>query len=447
MNILISVIYTAIIAFLANSYALSSFLPVPAVLLGMIILAFLWIQFVPAYGLRKIHTMRLRVCQSGCQLLLLFIFSTVITVVFSVIGFVGGLPVGGIWERPFFWIAHSLIAFLVEAIVFWNGMIRVYATSVQLGIKLRVLGALLGLIPIAHLIMLGIIIHKARKEVKVEEAKIRLDEERRQEQICHTKYPILLVHGVFFRDTRYMNYWGRIPKELETNGARVYYGNQPSALSVADSARYLAGRIEEILAETGAEKINIIAHSKGGLDSRYAISKLGIADKVASLTTINTPHRGCEFAEYLLEKIPKSQQDAIANTYNRTLQRLGDPQTDFMAAVRDLTSSACCELNRQVEDAPNVYYQSVGSQMNVPRGGRFPLNFTSRLVARFDGPNDGLVGEDSFIWGDRYENLTVKGTRGISHGDMIDLNRENYDAFDVREYYVLLVSELREHGF
>lgn len=80
MNILISVIYTAIIAFLANSYALSSFLPVPAVLLGMIILAFLWIQFVPAYGLRKIHTMRLRVCQSGCQLLLLFIFSTVISV-------------------------------------------------------------------------------------------------------------------------------------------------------------------------------------------------------------------------------------------------------------------------------------------------------------------------------------------------------------------------------
>lgn len=411
------------------------------------IAAFLWIQVVPAYGLRKIHTMRLRICQSGCQLLLLFIFSTIVTVAFSLVGFAGRLPVGGIWERPFFWIIHSLIAFLVEAAVFWNGMIRVYATSVQLGIRIRVLGALFGLIPIAHLIMLGIIIHTAWKEVKVEEAKIRLDEERQQDQICNTKYPILLVHGVFFRDTRYMNYWGRIPKELEINGAKVYYGNQPSALSVADSAHYLAERIEEILTESGAEKINIIAHSKGGLDSRYAISMLGMAEKVASLTTINTPHRGCEFAEYLLEKLPKSQQEAIANTYNRTLKKLGDPQTDFMAAVKDLTASACSELNNVVEDIPDVYYQSVGSRMNVPRGGRFPLNFTSRLVARFDGPNDGLVGEKSFAWGERYENLTVKGTRGISHGDMIDLNRENYDAFDVREYYVTLVSELREQGF
>lgn len=447
MNILVFAIHTAIIVLLANSYALNYFVHISGALLVVMILAFLWVQVMPAYNIRKLHTMRLRTCQSGCQLLLLFIFSTAVTVAFSVAGFAGALPIGNIVQEPFFWIVHSLIAFLVEAIVFWNGMIRVYAASVQLGIRTRVLGALLGLVPIAHLIMLGIIIRTVRKEVEVEEAKIRLDEERQQEQICNTKYPILLVHGVFFRDYRYMNYWGRIPKELEINGAKVYYGNQPSALSVADSAEYLASRIKGILAETGAEKINIIAHSKGGLDSRYAISKLGIADSVASLTTINTPHRGCEFAEYLLEKLPKSQQEVIANTYNRTLKKFGDPQTDFMAAVRDLTTSACCELNRQVEDAPNVYYQSVGSRMNVPKGGRFPLNFTSRMVARFDGPNDGLVGEKSFIWGEKYENLTVKGRRGISHGDMIDLNRENYDAFDVREYYVTLVSELREKGF
>ena len=43
--------------------------------------------------------------------------------------------------------------------------------------------------------------------------------------------------------------------------------------------------------------------------------------------------------------------------------------------------------------------------------------------------------------------LSVSGKRGISHGDVIDLNRENFDGFDVREFYVQLVSDLKQKGF
>ena len=42
--------------------------------------------------------------------------------------------------------------------------------------------------------------------------------------------------------------------------------------------------------------------------------------------------------------------------------------------------------------------------------------------------------------------MTVKGHRGISHGDVIDMNRENIPGFDVREFYVGLVSELKDMG-
>ena len=52
-------------------------------------------------------------------------------------------------------------------------------------------------------------------------------------------------------------------------------------------------KILEVIEKTGCEKVNIIAHSKGGLDSRYAISILGMDKYTASLTTISTPHRGC----------------------------------------------------------------------------------------------------------------------------------------------------------
>ena len=80
-------------------------------------------------------------------------------------------------------------------------------------------------------------------------------------------------------------------------------------------------------------------------------------------------------------------------------------------------------------------------------GGRFPLNYSFHLVKYFDGPNDGLVGEGSFKWGENYVFLTPPGNRGISHGDMIDLNRENIPGFDVREFYIQVVNDLKNRGF
>lgn len=320
-------------------------------------------------------------------------------------------------------------------------------SSVQLGIKWRVLGIVLGWIPIAHLIMLGKIIMTCSEEARFEKAKIRLDEERKMEEICKTKYPILMVHGVFFRDFKHLNYWGRIPEVLERNGATIFYGNHNSAASVDDSARELESRILEILRTTGCEKVNIIAHSKGGLDARTAIAKTSIAPYVASLTTINTPHRGCEFADYLLEKIPEKQQEMVAKTYNAAAEKLGDVNPDFISAVYDLTHARCEKRNEEVLDDPRVYYQSYGSKLNQLSSGQFPLNMTYSLVKYFDGPNDGLVGEKSFAWGSKYEFLTVTGKRGISHGDVIDLNRENIKGFDVREFYVQLVADLKQRGY
>ena len=69
------------------------------------------------------------------------------------------------------------------------------------------------------------------------------------------------------------------------------------------------------------------------------------------------------------------------------------------------------------------------------------------MVKHFDGDNDGLVSVDSMKWGSKFIYQTVPSGRGISHGDMIDLNRENIPGFDVREFYVNLVHELKEMGF
>ena len=168
---------------------------------------------------------------------------------------------------------------------------------------------------------------------------------------------------------------------------------------------------------------------------------------MASLTTINTPHRGCIFADYLLDKIPDNVCNKVALKYNAALTLLGDPYPDFMEAVQDLTASSCTKLNTTLPDAPQVYYQSIGSKMNGAFSGRFPLNMSYPMVKHFDGANDGLVSVDSMKWGGNFTLLTVPDGRGISHGDLIDLNRENITGFDVREFYVNLVHDLKEKGF
>ncbi len=256
-----------------------------------------------------------------------------------------------------------------------------------------------------------------------------------------------MVHGVFFRDWENFNYWGRIPAALEQNGATIFYGNQQSADSVEQSAKDIALRISEIIKQTGCEKVNIIAHSKGGLDSRYAISVLKMSPFVASLTTINTPHQGCKYAEHFLHKISKNKQKIVAYFYNRAFKKHGDPNPDFLGGVSALSYEKCQELNKIMPDMPGVFYQSVGSKINHAFGGQFPLFLTYRIVKRYDGENDGLVGKDSWQWGTVYKFLHTEHRRGISHGDMIDLNRKDIKAFDVRQFYIQLVSDLRKKGF
>lgn len=340
------------------------------------------------------------------------------------------------------------VIFLIELALFWIGIIMVYLSSLQLGIKTRFWGAIFGWIPIVNLFYLMKIIFITREEVAVERELAARDLARKDQEICKTRYPILLVHGVFFRDFEHLNYWGRIPEELIKNGATIYYGEHNSAAAVEDSARELEKRVLGIVEETGCEKVNIIAHSKGGLDARTMIAATDAGKYVASLTTINTPHRGCEFADYLLAEIPEEGQQKIADTYNALAAKLGDDGPDFLAAVYDLTSDRCTKRNEVVLDDPKVYYQSVGSVLRAASSGQFPLNFTYHLVKLFDGDNDGLVGNGSFKWGDSFQMLSCDNKkRGISHGDVIDLNRENIKGFDIREFYVQLVSGLREMGY
>lgn len=422
--------------FAVNSYSLFDISPLFSVLCAASVAI---INVFPSISVFEKMDFKLRMCWHGTSCLRLFQHSLIPTIVVQILTLFS-VPLGE-------FLVGLLLCIGLEALLFWNGIISLYLSSTQLGLKQRIVGAICGMIPVVNLFVLNKMLKITTAEVEYERKRNYIDRGRKDEQVCKTKYPILMVHGVFFRDFKYFNYWGRIPAALEKNGATIYYGNHHSAASVESCGMELAERIKSIVEETGCEKLNVIAHSKGGLDTRYAMEYLGISKYVASLTTINTPHRGCKFADYLLEKAPVSLRNKVADTYNGAFKKFGDENPDFLEAVTDLTSSVCQPLDEKMRLPEGVYCQSVGSKIAKATNGTFPLNLTYHLVNLFDGANDGLVGEESFKWGDKYTFLEPKGDRGISHADMIDLNRENLPDFDVREFYVKLVSDLKNKGF
>jgi triacylglycerol lipase len=198
--------------------------------------------------------------------------------------------------------------------------------------------------------------------------------------------------------------------------------------------------------ETGCEKVNVIGHSKGGLDARYAISCLGMDARVASLTTVNTPHRGTPLAGKLLQIVPDKAVSAVGRQYGRLFAKLGDDRCDFTGSVNGLTPERCGALNRIMPDRPGVLYQSVGSLMRAAAAAGPPLNAGYAFIKPIGGDNDGLVCPDSMAWGHCLGILEPAGKKGISHGVMIDLTRKNIPGFDVCEFYVGLVNDLREKG-
>lgn len=265
------------------------------------------------------------------------------------------------------------------------------------------------------------------------------------------KYPILLVHGMGFRDRKIFCYWGRIPKVLKSLGAQVYFGGQDSNGALEDNAKHVAKRIDEILAETGAEKVNIIAHSKGGLESRYIISTLGYADKIASLTTISTPHHGSKTVD-LLMKTPQWLVRAGSFCVDLWFGLLGDRHPRTYRAICLFKTDVAEAFNRENPDDTRVFYQSYAFAMKSPFSD-LTMFFPSLVVGWIEGENDGLLTPQTAMWGEFKGICRGNGCRGISHADEVDMRRWRLSRktgegiSDITDLYQDILQDLVKRGY
>ncbi len=269
---------------------------------------------------------------------------------------------------------------------------------------------------------------------------------------CTTKYPLFMIHGTGFRDRSWFNYWGRIPEALASKGAQIHYGNQDSWATVENNALSLKERMKEVLAETGAQKVNIIAHSKGGLEARYIISTLGMADSVASLTTISTPHHGSKTMDFVCA-LPSFLFKIASVFANLWFRILGDSNPDFHYVCKQFTTGYTDEFNRNNPDAQSVYYQSYAGVMGNSFSD-FIMIIPHFVVKRVDGESDGLVTPQSAQWANFKGILRGSTNRGISHADEVDMRRRILSkktqegcVNDICDVYVQIVRDIKNLGF
>jgi triacylglycerol lipase len=176
-----------------------------------------------------------------------------------------------------------------------------------------------------------------------------------------TRYPIVLVHGLTGTD-RYANvldYWYGIPRDLQSHGAAVYVANLSgfqSDLGPNGRGEQLLGFVKEVLVATGAQKVNLLGHSQGGLSARYVAAVA--PELVASVTTIGTPHHGSEFADFVQGAMRKDPtglaQPAIAqlaNVLGVLLSSNRNTNQNALAALHELTSAGVASFNAAVPSA------------------------------------------------------------------------------------------------
>ncbi len=222
--------------------------------------------------------------------------------------------------------------------------------------------------------------------------------------------PIVLHHGLFGRDEirlgpLRLSYFSKIDRAIADRGHLVIKTRVHPTASVERRSRELKQQILERLemADRPNERVLLIAHSLGGLDARYMVSKLGMARHVAAVLTVCTPHRGSPYADWIERNL--GQRMGLLPV----VRKLG---LDISAGI-DLTTNACARFNDEVPDHPDVRYASVACARPFHQMPAFAMH-SHAIVSAVEGDNDGLVSIKSGQWGEHL------GTWPVDHWQAIN---------------------------
>ena len=287
-------------------------------------------------------------------------------------------------------------------------------------------------------------------------------------------HPIVLAHGMFgfehLADLEGLDYYFRLQDELEDRGNDVLVKEVDPFNDSYVRGEQLLAHIEAFVEDGGHEKVNIIAHSQGGLDARYVAHHR--PDLVASVVTVSSPHGGTPVADIVVELVENQTfrdiVDALVRLVGKPLfDEVGD-KTSLFLPLENFSQDGIERFNAEITDQPDVLYASVAGRTAQKLGEvacateHAPpfieewddvgdpvdpfLSVTETIVSEADDaiPNDGLVRVEDAKWG------LFLGCVPADHldevGQLIGDNPGAGNDWDYLAFSLDLVDWLRQRG-
>lgn len=221
-----------------------------------------------------------------------------------------------------------------------------------------------------------------------------------------TKYPIVLAHGImgFSSVAGAVEYFYGISPDLASNGANVFHTQVSSLDSSYVRGEQLRSQVQQILAITGAPKVNIIAHSQGAMDSRYVAGVMPA--QIASVTSVGGVNAGTPVADAVLkatgipvigsifEAAAASAVEAVFTLVDAASGEAYDQQA--IAALTQLTTTSAVTFNAQFPAGVPTTACGQGVQKASNGVSYFSWGGTSPLTNVAD-PLDYLFTPSSFL--------------------------------------------------
>ena len=264
--------------------------------------------------------------------------------------------------------------------------------------------------------------------------------------------PMVLLHGMAgFRPVlQRFDYFYGVRRAFVAAGYPVFCTQVDPFQTVPYRAMQLAGQVDQILRETGADRVHLLAHSQGGLDARYLISTLGYGDRVATLTTVGTPHHGVRFVDELLARSPRGILRGVTDAINAISNALLGGKSDLLAQLQQMSEDYVeGTFNPQNPDDPRVaYYSYAGLTQAHPWVDRSKVDIVNPMllpsytfIRHTDGDNDGIVPTQSARWG------TFLGTLAADHWDQLgQLPGMPHPSFSHLPFYSNIATFLESGG-
>ncbi len=272
-----------------------------------------------------------------------------------------------------------------------------------------------------------------------------------------TQYPIVLVHGLFgFDDVLWVDYFYKIPYKLAVRGATVYTATVSPANSTEVRGEQLLAYVNQVLAHSGAEKVNLIGHSHGGPTIRYVASV--VPHKVASVTSVAGVNQGSAVADIVragirdgstLEGVAGTVFDAFANILELVSgSGISALPTNSIAALDSLSTAGSTKFNaRYPEGLPSRYCANDGRMLESNgvyyfswSGGKAYTNildvadpFLALTGLAFGETNDGLVSSCSSRLG-----YVIKDNYRMNHLDEVNQTLGIHHLFETDPVQVFI---------